>query len=300
MIRRFFRRKYASSGAIQVSYKPHSVVKYTDPRFVHIESEVTKIARKVGEKSKLFSVPEVLGEDETTGSIELQRIDDMESIRERFSAGKGSLGLLFQAGRALAAIHERMKLPSSLVIPISLPWPCKSEDLVCLHGDFNINNVFFRPSIEQIVILDWASAGVAARGKTTGNRYFDICKFIRSLLCQSPSIWNGLVHFHRRTTAFLYGYEYEIGRTLDHSFLQSHLLRMMKERVRIQIKRRQYIKAIMSFTACLVCKILFLKWHEGTSFYGSHGLYPAGNHSHENQEKDYEKTNPSSRFAGVS
>ena len=257
---RFFKRKYVHSGALEIIYNETSIVKKVNPRYARTEIAVTEAAHKMAKYSGLFYVPRILQKDPVAGVIEVERIDGLVPLRNILAAKTNNLYLLHRVGKALAYTHEHLELPEELKIKVTLGWECEDSDLVCFHGDFNINNVCYQQQQDRIVVLDWASVGVVSRGKTVGSRYFDLGNFLRSLLCQQYSLLGSISNFNKRAFAFLDGYQHQLGRKLDYCLARKYLLKMVTRRIQIQLRQKQLKRALGNSVAYLVLWVLSAKW----------------------------------------
>ncbi len=260
IFRKFFGREYTHSGAREITYNETSVAKKIHPKYAGMEIAVTEAAHNVAKASGVFYVPRILRKDPDAGVIEFERIDGLVSLRDLFAAETDVLDLLNRAGRTLAYTHEHLELPEELKIKVTLGWECEDSDLVCFHGDFNINNVCYQQQQDRIVVLDWASVGVVSRGKTVGSRYFDLGKFLRSLLCQQYSLLGSISNFNKRAFAFLDGYQHQLGRNLDYCLARKYLLKMATRRIQIQLRQKQLKRALGNSVAYLVLWVLSAKW----------------------------------------
>ncbi len=255
-----FKRTYVPSGAGELIHNAASIVKKVDPMHVKTEFAVTQAAHNMAKYSGLFYVPSVIGEELDSGTIELERIDGLVTLRDRFVAGADDMDLLKRVGKALAYTHENLELPEYLKSKVTLDWECEDSDLVCFHGDFNIYNVCCQQEHDRLVVLDWASAGVVSRGKTVGSRHFDLGKFLRSLLCQQLFLLDSIGNFNKRARAFLEGYQQQLGRKLDCRLLRRYLLKMVAHRIRIQLERRRLKRAAGNSIAYLFLWALSARW----------------------------------------
>ncbi|MBN1391372.1 MAG: hypothetical protein JW947_01060 [Sedimentisphaerales bacterium] len=254
-----FEKTYVNSGAREIIRNTASVLKKADPKYAKTEITVTQAAHNIAITSGLFYVPAVLGYDLKTGTIELERVDGLVTLRDKFASCFDGMDVLRRVGTALAYLHKNLQLPTALKRPVKLGWKCNPGDIVCLHGDFNINNVCCQQVHNRIVLLDWASAGVIGRGKTVGSRYFDLGNFLRSLLCQQRYLLNAIVNFNRRAEAFLTGYQQELGISLDRLLARRYLLKMTSRRIWIQLRRRHLKRAIGNSVAYLILWVLSIK-----------------------------------------
>jgi len=262
MLNRLFYTRYVPSGAKAVVLQKTSVLKKVRPLHAGTEVAVTKAAHSAAMTSGLFYVPCVIRQELDTGTIELERITGLVTFREIFETGAENLDLLHRAGRALAYTHTHLKLPETLKFRVPLDWECENKDFVCLHGDFNINNVCYQQEHDRLVVLDWASAGVLSRGNTVGSRYFDLGKFLRSLLCQQCHLLDSIGNFDKRAFAFLEGYQQQLGRKLDCHLVRKYLLKMVTRRVRIQLCRKQLRRAFGNSVAYVILRVLSAKWQQ--------------------------------------
>jgi aminoglycoside phosphotransferase (APT) family kinase protein len=114
--------------------------------------------------------------------------------------------LVSHVGRSLAVIHDQLRLPETLAVPLSEMWQLVGAKKAVLHGDFGIANIQVDVEDGCLAILDWSVAPWLGTHGTIGPREFDLAWFIRSLFF-APHRWD----LHNRHAAgdaevFLEGY----------------------------------------------------------------------------------------------
>lgn len=261
MLSRILKTRYVSSGAREIVFKENSVIRRVDPRYARTQFAVEQAAQRLAAASAgLFYVPLILRQEPATGIVESEKITGLLSLRDRFATGLDCLDLLERTGRTLAYIHKYLWLPEASHVRVSSDWDCANGDSVCLHGDFNINNVCSQPQTDRLVILDWASVGVISRGKTVGSRYLDTGKFLRSLLCQQRYPLDAIRNFNKRAKAFLKGYQSEMGPGFNLQIAKEYLLKMARRRVCIQFRRKEFRKVIGNSIVHALLRVFCVTW----------------------------------------
>ncbi len=216
--------------------------------------EAAKASRglDIGRDSGLFRVPKVVSFDADAGLLDFERFDDLVTLLDLAVLKDGRLaGLLEKAGRALAAIHEKLTLPETMKYELPPQWlgPCKHN--VFIHGDFACINVCYRERSGDLVILDWSAAPSVGRIPTFGSRYFDILMFISSLFhgapCRHVLSWGAPA----MSRAFLAGYrsaapDLKPGRMKHYARL---ICRLQRENHR-QLARRKPPLAAAGYICC--------------------------------------------------
>ncbi|HQM43724.1 MAG TPA: phosphotransferase [Smithellaceae bacterium] len=163
----------------KVEIGKHTVVKKAAPELMRIEVEKMRRAHEIGKESGLFRVPEVLDFDEVLGIAILERIRSIQPVIPKFIK---SVSILEKIGASLAVIHNRLSLPSDMLIPLPQEFNMRGSE-VFLHGDYNGNNIVVEDSMGQnIVILDWSMTPRYGGEATYGSRYFDLFWFINYML----------------------------------------------------------------------------------------------------------------------
>lgn len=188
-----------------------------------VEKRVGKGAERTAAKYRLlhdisaasgFVAPDVLATDRRAGTVVLERIDDITSVRDVYWAlmrGKVdphvAAGLWRRIGAVLAMIHrhrpadrgETWVAPASFrrklaaygsVATAGAPVP-----MATVHGDFGFANVFVRGSAPwQIVVIDPCHDGYSTTADWTyGPTYLDLGKMLLSLEGKVPLAWQAFL-----------------------------------------------------------------------------------------------------------
>lgn len=165
----------------KIAIHPYYVMKQAMPELMSVEVEKTRKAHEIGKACGLFRVPEVLDYESDTGIAKLERIDSMQSIRSVLSHGKNCDDLMARVGKALATIHNELKLSSDMVIELPSVWEGPEKTKVFIHGDFNVMNVNYDVNNNELVILDWQMTKVWEGRATSGTLFFDVFVFIHTM-----------------------------------------------------------------------------------------------------------------------
>jgi len=171
--------------------------------------EAAKASRgfDIGGNSGLFRVPKVVSFDADAGRLDFEHFDGLVTLLDlAVRKDRRLAGLLEKAGKALAAIHEKLTLPETMKYELSPQWSGPAEQDVFIHGDFACINVCYHERSDELVILDWSAAPSVGRTPTFGSRYFDILMFTSSLFhgapCRQVLSWDA----PGMSRAFLAGY----------------------------------------------------------------------------------------------
>ena len=177
---------------------PDRVVKHRQGAVIAVEAEKTAQGARIGAATGLFRGPRVIAVDATGGWLAVERIDGLVSLHDALQTGRAGEPLVEAAGRALAAIHERLSLPGSMHHPVAAAWSAPDAGVdVAIHGDFNTRNLFVEVATGTLVVTDWETSSIAharpedalTRIATIGPRYFDVAWFVASLFGRT---WFGL------------------------------------------------------------------------------------------------------------
>ncbi len=158
-----------------------TVIKKGDPALMRVEVEKMTRAYQVGKDCGLFDVPRILDYNDVEGRLVMERIPNIRGIRWSRLTGSGRKNLFDRVGRALSAIHQSLKLPDAMIIPLCADLEHKGSE-VFLHGDFSGENVCVTEGqFPNIVLLDWQMTEIHGGKCTFGTRYFDVAWFINNL-----------------------------------------------------------------------------------------------------------------------
>jgi len=178
-----------------------------NPAILAVEAAKTEKAGQIAATSGLFYVPRLLSFDEKKGILEFERLRGLLTIRELILRKDPRLfGILEDAGRALAVVHEQLVLSDEVKHNLPPEWMVRPEENVFLHGDCGFVNLCYHEPSQRLVILDWSTAPLMGRTPTYGSRYFDIFWFVGLLFRGVPG--RKLLHWHseKMATTFLKGY----------------------------------------------------------------------------------------------
>jgi O-antigen/teichoic acid export membrane protein len=177
---------------------PDRVVKHRQGAVIAVEAEKTAQGARIGAATGLFRGPRVIEVDASRGWLAVERIDGLVSLHDALQTGRAGEPLVEAAGRALAAIHERLSLPASMHHPVAAAWSARDAGVdVAIHGDFNTRNLFVEVATGTLVVTDWETSSIAhvhpedalTQIATIGPRYFDVAWFVASLFGRT---WFGL------------------------------------------------------------------------------------------------------------
>ncbi len=163
------------------------VFKQGEPEVLRMEALKTRLARAIGKRTGLFSVPRLVGLDLRRKTIATEFVPRLKNLRETALENRLACCEAFRsAGRALATVHCELRLPADQLRPLPDYLLSNRDDHVALHGDFFWGNVCYQPEKNQIVLLDWASAPLLGGVVNFGPRYFDLLWFSWNLFFWLP------------------------------------------------------------------------------------------------------------------
>ncbi len=163
-----------------VKFYRDTIIKTGYPDSMRIEVEKTVRAFKIGQDCGLFRVPKVLDYDESKGEAVLERLHNIQPVRDVIAFGRRNDSLVEAIGTSLAIIHDKLQLPKDMVVHLPPDFSMSGSE-VFLHGDLSVNNVCVGPKYPPIVILDWQMTNLHGGRATYGTRYFDLMWFITNL-----------------------------------------------------------------------------------------------------------------------
>jgi tRNA A-37 threonylcarbamoyl transferase component Bud32 len=164
-----------------ISISKSTVTKKGNPARMRIEVEKCRRAFQIGRDCELFHVPQVLDYNDSNGVAVFERIDGIKPIKNAVSWGDEYASLAEILGSSLAMIHEKLKLPHEMIVPLPPELSFPGCD-VFIHGDPSVYNICVGKRWPPIVILDWQMTLIHGGQATFGTRYFDLMWFIDNLV----------------------------------------------------------------------------------------------------------------------
>ncbi len=174
-----FADSFAFPGKTHVRFCNDVVIKSGPVDELRVEAAKTEQAYAIAQECGLFRVPLVKDLDETRGRIVFERITDIQRITRQIAFGRDNEPLISRLGQCLAVIHQRLRLPADMMIPL-VPTVTGPEPHVFLHGDFGLDNISIS-SRSQLVIFDWQTSRLHGGRATYGTCYFDLAWFLTNL-----------------------------------------------------------------------------------------------------------------------
>jgi hypothetical protein len=189
----------------QVLITPTTVVKQQPSDITSVEWIKTKQGRIVGQNSGLFAVPELLNVDVDCGLLEFRRLFQHQPLWWHLVRNPTDTTAIVHSAKALAAIHDEMRLPMQLRVSLPDCWETVASSersgqstvggaiqtvgsqltsdtsSVWLHGDFNNWNIWVHRRTGRLTIIDWATSDRCGGRATVGPYYFDVAWFVISL-----------------------------------------------------------------------------------------------------------------------
>jgi len=156
------------------------ILKRGSPEQLTIEAEKTRLAHELGNSSGLFHAPRVIAVDADAGSLELDRLTGIRQLSSVVGRDADWEEIMIGVGRAVAVVHDQMRMPASLARSMPEAWRVGSGDPVALHGDLTVWNVHVADTEPRPVLLDWSFAPRLGLDATIGPREFDLTCLMRS------------------------------------------------------------------------------------------------------------------------
>lgn len=155
------------------------LIKTGPPKTMRLEVVKTEAARRVGEETGLFHVPEILAHDVKEGRVSYRLVRDVEPVGFVETAERLGEGLPERIGEAAAAVHRLLHLPDEFNrrLPSDLLWPKVPE--VTLHGDLTGRNILVRRKDGALFLTDWVTSYRIGETNTLGPPWFDLGWFVR-------------------------------------------------------------------------------------------------------------------------
>jgi len=219
------------------------------------ELTATKHGRLIAEASGFFEVPRILSYQAADGVIEFEFIADGVTLKEALIASQTPPDTLNILGNALAAIHSTPLKAD--IAEITLPWKTISDrkNYVFLHGDFQVENILFRPDKQTNVFVDWSAPFWLGGSGNAGPADVDLGVFILSLFVGRLFRRSRIMCPEEHALNFLKGY-LEGGGTreavikLQHSFSALCLAYLLAHKgARDRLRMISYLPSLMA--ACL-------------------------------------------------
>jgi aminoglycoside phosphotransferase (APT) family kinase protein len=184
------------------------VYKHDEPQVLEMEALKTRLAAAIGERSGLFSVPKVMILDLPAKTLILEFVPGLKNLHEIVRNHEAGCEEIFaRAGRALATVHQELRLPADKVTPLPDYLMSNKGENVALHGDFFWGNVCCRQQGIEIVLLDWSGAPFLGAMCNYGSRYFDLVWFSWPFFVSMPPRQALRWPAERLVTALINGYE---------------------------------------------------------------------------------------------
>jgi hypothetical protein len=207
---------------MSIRFESDVVIKTGTPALIEVEAIKLIAARKIGEETGLFVVPEILDLDPIGGRMVMRRLHGIRGVRQRAIHSEGWHELAGLIGRSLAAIHGNLRLPEALKVEL----PCGLEAEYAnafLHGDFSGENVCVAGG-RRLVILDWQMSPRYGGVATYGPRYFDVCWFLCNVFRRPPHVYLAPPFPWNFATSFVQAYADASGAEFDRkAFLDYHV-----------------------------------------------------------------------------
>lgn len=247
----FSKENRINSKGSKISIVGSSVIKKTTPREAFLEANITKAINAQLSKSDIFYIPQIYSLS-SSGEIRMEFIDGLKSIKETLYFNPYNLNILNNIGKSLATLQARFFLPQQLRLQAATIPFGSDKDCVCIHGDFNLINVFYQEVTNKIIILDWSCSPAVNVELTVGPREFDIASFTRALLLQSRPLHLSIRLFKLRLNAFLNGYVSIHKSDIDLSRLMILIKYHQYASLRKQIKQKKLISMLFTLSSTLL------------------------------------------------
>lgn len=250
-------RQPDSKGRRAVTVEGDVVIKLQEPAVSRRERVRTEAGRTVGQQTGLFVVPKILSFDDSRGEIVFERLT-MTAFRRALSGGNQGMELVHRMAMALAAIHGRLELPD--VLDGGSPGGLRPSDRrsVPLHGDFGMRNIFYIPSTDRLVLIDWMNADWTAVDADLGPPELDLAVFLVSLFHRRVFGPFPISSRHDLACRFLATYAAASPAGLDFPTLHTMVARISPAFTQMVRRRKGHLQAL-AYRHAMVDLDLFLK-----------------------------------------
>lgn len=240
--------QYSDAAAGQICTKPATTA----------QGALHRAAFFLSQTSSMFSVPRIVSDDFQSGTITMEYVPGLISLKDRLGQGLNTATLLSRVGYSLGLLHRHLELSSEFRIEAPQPWLGEPHEQVFVHGDFNMTNLCYDPLNERLIILDWETSPALPFICTRASRYLDIAQFVRSLLLQQRSLLIGGLTFTSRMGYFLAGYEQGAGMQVDAARLKKFVLAYNRMTSRKQWAAGKYLSWVQSRAGQSMMKIFLI------------------------------------------
>ena len=238
--------RYYSKSPRQTILLEDTVVKRQGYHDMASELKKTINGREIGIRNNLYEVPKVLDSSHETGTITFERLDGMVPLLQRLYTSDNSDQLITTIGRSLASIHNELKLPSEMTVPLPAVWAHENSPQVFVHGDFNLVNLLCRPQTDNLIIIDWSvahfvdSTGPNDAQPTYGTCYFDLAWFITALHFRRGRYlrFKTIRDVGNKADLFLQGYSQQAKHRICMDQFRAYMLNTQREQVKKAYKAR--------------------------------------------------------------
>ena len=158
------------------------VVKRQSPTLAQVEAEKARQGALIGERCGWFRSPHITTSATELGEIRFERLRNVVPLWSILRGHAEPADVLERVGRALAAIHNNMQLPEHMR-SVTVPKWAADYPVVCLHGDFGVNNILVDSRARSVWIIDWMLPFKRTwlRVGTHGPCYYDLAVFISTM-----------------------------------------------------------------------------------------------------------------------
>ncbi|MGH7527653.1 MAG: hypothetical protein ACREMX_13225 [Gemmatimonadales bacterium] len=239
-------------------------MKVQQPKASRRERLRTLAGRDAGRQTGLFLVPDIVSFDDSRGEIVFERLRVTE-LRDALTDRSRSLELIGRAAEVLAAIHRHME--SSDRTPAIYPDGMDvspTRDLVPLHGDFGLRNIFYLPGSDRIAVIDWSNADWIGVDADLGAPELDIAVFVMSLFHRRAfSSWS-VPHRHEIARHFLATYASASPHGLSIDTLRT-IVAAATPRLNRQVRRAKGTLRALGYRHSMIDLRFFLRRLSGSS-----------------------------------
>jgi thiamine kinase-like enzyme len=102
-----------------------------------------------------------------------------------------SIGKVIEhCGKSVSYFHKNIRCDEQDVVRIP-PEFDQVGHKAFLHGDLNARNVQYDTNSNELVIIDWSLSPAIGRPGNWGSVYWDVAKFVRSIMVEPPVAFTG-------------------------------------------------------------------------------------------------------------
>lgn len=159
-------------------------IKHVSAGRINLEIEKTIKAYELSSTTNSFRVPKIVDYNLLEGWIGFEYFPQLSPLHTFFKNESQMADLIKRAGFCLGLIHNNLVLDEKdrVGLPGDALLGGLNNESAFLHGDFNLINVQYDSSVDQLVILDWSLSPYLEKDANWGPIYWDVGCMVRAIL----------------------------------------------------------------------------------------------------------------------